>query len=175
DRERAEKEAQRMREKFPGAEEILREMKARLEYRNGEYMIIVPERLVDITTEGAALHHCVGTSDRYFERIRNHETYICFLRKVSEPDIPYYTIEVEPGGTVRQHRGYLDEEPEIELVKPFIREWQRELKRRLTEEDRQRAKNSAVLRQKNIDELKAKNNKRVLDGLMEDLMEAEAV
>lgn len=174
-KEQAEKEALRMREKFPGAEEILREMKARLEYRNGEYMIIVPERLVDITTEGAALHHCVGTSDRYFERIRNHETYICFLRKASEPDIPYYTIEVEPGGTVRQHRGYLDEEPEIELVKPFIREWQRELKRRLTEEDRQRAKNSAALRQKNIDELKAKNNKRVLDGLMEDLMEAEAV
>ena len=174
-KEQAEKEAKRMREKFPGAEEILREMKPRLEYRNEEYMIIVPERLVDITTEGAALHHCVGTSDRYFERIRNHETYICFLRKVSEPGIPYYTIEVEPGGTVRQHRGYLDEEPEIEKVKPFIREWQRELKRRLTEEDRKRAKASAVLRQMNIDELKAKNNKRVLDGLMEDLMEAEAV
>lgn len=174
-KKRAKEEAERMREKFPGAEEILREMKTRLEYRNADYMIIVPERLVDITTEGAALHHCVGTSDRYFERIRNHETYICFLRKASEPDVPYYTIEVEPGGTVRQHRGYLDEEPEIELVKPFIREWQRELKRRLTEEDRQRAKNSAVLRQKNIDELKAKNNKRVLDGLMEDLMEAEVV
>lgn len=174
-KEQAEKEAKRMREKFPGAEEILREMKPRLEYRNEEYMIIVPERLVDITTEGAALHHCVGTSDRYFERIRNHETYVCFLRKVSEPKVPYYTIEVEPGGTVRQHRGYLDEEPEIEKVKPFIREWQSVLKKRLTEEDRQRAKNSAVLRQKNIDELKAKNNKRVLDGLMEDLMEAEAV
>ena len=174
-REQAAREAERMREKFPGAEEILHEMKPRLEYRNGEYMIIVPERLVDITTEGAALHHCVGTSDRYFERIRNHETYICFLRKVSEPGIPYYTIEVEPGGTVRQHRGYLDEEPEIELVKPFIREWQRELKRRITEEDRQRAKTSAILRQKNIEELRAKRNKRVLDALMEDLMEAEAI
>ena len=172
-KERAEKEAARLREKFPGAEEILQEMKPRLEYQSGDYMIIVPERLVDITTEGAALHHCVGTSDRYFERIRNHETYICFLRKASEPDVPYYTIEVEPGGTVRQHRGYLDEEPEIELVKPFIREWQAVLKKRLTAEDRKRARKSKALRQMNIEELKAKNNLRVLAGLMEDLMEAE--
>lgn len=172
-KERAAKEAARLREKFPGAEEILQEMKPRLEYQSGDYMIIVPERLVDITTEGAALHHCVGTSDRYFERIRNHETYICFLRKAAEPDVPYYTIEVEPGGTVRQHRGYLDEEPEIELVKPFIREWQAVLKKRLTAEDRKRARKSKALRQMNIEELKAKNNTRVLAGLMEDLMEAE--
>lgn len=172
-KEKAAKEAARLREKFPGAEEILKEMKPRLEYQSGDYMIIVPERLVDITTEGAALHHCVGTSDRYFERIRNHETYICFLRKTAEPDVPYYTIEVEPGGTVRQHRGYLDEEPEIELVKPFIREWQAVLKKRLTAEDRKRARKSKALRQLNIEELKAKNNTRVLAGLMEDLMEAE--
>ena len=169
----ADKAVADLREKFPGAEEILLEMKPRLEYQNGDYMIIVPERLVDITTEGAALHHCVGTSDRYFERIRSHETYICFLRKTAEPGVPYYTIEVEPGGTVRQHRGYLDEEPEIEKVKPFIREWQAVLKKRLTAEDRKRARKSKALRQLNIEELKAKNNTRVLAGLMEDLMEAE--
>ena len=172
---KAAEEAKRMREKFPGAEEALREIRERFEYSSDEYMIIVPQKLIEITTEGIALHHCVGSSDRYFERIRNHETYVCFLRKVSEPKVPYYTIEVEPGGTVRQHRGYLDEEPEIEKVKPFIREWQSVLKKRLTEEDRKRAKKSKILREKNIEELKAKKNKRVLDGLMEDLMEAEAV
>ncbi|MFR6220322.1 MAG: hypothetical protein ACLUKO_26930 [Enterocloster bolteae] len=37
------------------------------------------------------------------------ETYICFPGRLSR--IPYYTIEVEPGGTIRQHRSYLDEEP----------------------------------------------------------------
>lgn len=174
-KERAAEEAKRMRKKFPGAEEVLHEIKERFEYSSGDYMIIVPQSLMDITSEGIALHHCVGSSDRYFERIRNHETYVCFLRKAAEPEAPYYTIEVEPGGTVRQHRGYLDEEPEIEKVKPFIREWQAVLKKRLTAEDRKQAKKSAVLRQQNIDELKAKNNKRVLDGLMEDLMEAEAV
>lgn len=172
-KERAKEAAARLREKFPAAEEILKELKPRLEYRNENYMIIVPAHLMDIVTDGAALHHCAGTSDRYFERIQTHETYICFLRKTAEPNVPYYTIEVEPGGTVRQHRGYLDEEPEIEQVKPFIREWQAWLKKRLTAEDRKRAKKSAVLRQMNMDELKAKNNTRVLAALAEDLMEAE--
>ena len=46
------------------------------------------------------------------------------------------------------------------------------LKRRMSEEDRRRARISAVKREENIEELKAKNNTRVLQGLMEDFMEA---
>ncbi len=158
--------------RFPGAEDVLQEIKPRYDYENEEYMIYVPKRLVEIVEEGRALHHCAGSSDRYFDRIMQRETYICLLRKKTEPDKPYYTIEVEPSGTIRQHRGYLDEEPEIELVKPFLREWQKEIKKRLTENDRKYAAISAVKREENIAELKAKNNTRVLEGLMEDFMEA---
>lgn len=172
DREKAREQAARMREKFPGAEEILEEIREKYEYQNDEYMVIVPKELTQIAAEGMALHHCVGSTDRYYDRIRNRETYICFLRKKIEPEVPFYTLEVEPGGTIRQHRGYLDEEPEIEKIRPFLREWQRAVKRRMTEEDRRYAAYSAVKRQQNIEELKAKNNKRVLDGLMEDFMEA---
>lgn len=174
-REQAKKRAEELRARFPGAEEVLGEVKDRFEYKNENFMLLVPETLADITMEGAALHHCVGSTDRYFERIRNHETYICFLRRREEPETPYYTIEIEPGGTIRQHRGYLDEEPNINEVKPFLREYQRVLRKRLTEQDRRHAESSAVLRLKNIEELKAKNNRRVLNALMEDLMEAEVV
>ncbi|MBQ7775281.1 MAG: PcfJ domain-containing protein [Lachnospiraceae bacterium] len=165
-------EAKRMREKFPGAEEILKEIKPKYEYQNNDYIITVPTKLIEIVAEGQALHHCAGSSDRYFDRIMQRETYICFLRKASDPKTPYYTIEVEPSGTIRQHRGYLDEEPEIELIKPFLREWQKEIKKRLTENDRKYAAISAKKREENIEELKAKNNTRVLEGLMEDFMEA---
>lgn len=158
--------------RFPGAEDVMREIKHRYDYENDEYMIYVPQRLVEIVAEGRALHHCAGSSDRYFDRIMQRETYICLLRKKSEPERPYYTIEVEPGGTIRQHRGYLDEEPEIELVKPFLREWQKVIRKRMTENDRKYAAISAVKREENIAELKAKNNTRVLAGLMEDFMEA---
>lgn len=165
-------EAKRMREKFPGAEDILKEIKPKYEYAGEEYMIIVPQKLIDIVTEGQALHHCAGATDRYFDRIMQRETYICFLRKKSEPKIPFYTIEVEPGGTIRQHRGMYDEEPGIKEIKPFLREWQKEIKKRMSKKDHEYAKASAVKRQENIEELKAKNNTRVLNGLMEDFMEA---
>lgn len=122
--------------------------------------------------EGAALHHCVGSSERYFERIMQKETYICFLRRAEAPDKPYYTIEFEPGGTIRQHRSEYDEEPDIEKIRGFLRQWQKEIKKRLNEEDRRLAHISAQKRQQNIDELKEKNNIRVLKGLEEDFMEA---
>ena len=171
DKEEAERRAQKMREKYPGYEELLQEIKAKYEYSNEKYMIIVPENFALITEEGMNLHHCVGSTERYFDRIVSRETYICFLRKCAEPEKSYYTIEVEPGGTIRQHRGMYDEEPEIEEVKPFLREWQKVIRKRMNAKDHEYAKTSEVLRQKNIDELKAKNNTRVLDGLMEDLME----
>lgn len=171
DKEKAREQAEAMRRKYPGYEDILAEVKEKYEYAGEDYLIRVPRDFAEITAEGMALHHCVGNTERYFDRIVSRETYICFLRQQSSPDTPFYTIEVEPGGTIRQHRGAYDEEPDIDKIKPFLREWQRVIRKRMSQKDHEYAKTSAVLRKKNIEELKAKNNTRVLDGLMEDLME----
>lgn len=168
----AEITAEEYSQRYPNAEKVLKEIAGKLEYHNDKYMIVVPKKNIDIVKEGRALHHCAGASDRYFDRIAQKETYICFLRKVEEPDTPYYTIEVEPGGTIRQHRGMYDEEPEIEEVKPFLREWQREIRKRMSHEDHELAAASRQKREENIRELQEKNNTRVLEGLMEDFMEA---
>lgn len=172
DKKANEEYAQKMREKFPGAEENLETVRKKFEYQNEEYMIRVPKDLAEIAREGNALHHCVGASERYYERIMQNETYICFLRRTAEPDTPFYTIEVEPGGTIRQHRSYFDEEPGIEEIRAFLREWQKEVKKRLKDKDHRLAEESKKKRISNIEELKAKNNTRVLKGLMEDFMEA---
>ncbi|MBQ3105183.1 MAG: PcfJ domain-containing protein [Lachnospiraceae bacterium] len=172
DKEAAKRQAEQMRQKYPGYEDILREITEKYEYEDDTYKILVPRNFMEITAEGMALHHCVGNTERYFDRIVSRETYICFLRQQSSVETPFYTIEVEPGGTIRQHRGAFDEEPEIEKIKPFLRTWQKEIRKRMSKEDHEYAKKSAVLRQKNIEELKEKNNTRVLNGLMEDLMEA---
>lgn len=172
DAEMARREACRMRERFPGAEEVLAEIRGKYGYSNGEYTIRVPGDLMEIMQDSRALHHCAGASDRYFDRIVQRETYICFLRRADAPDTPYYTIEVEPGGTIRQHRGMYDEEPDIEKVLPFLREWQEAIKKRIGEEDMGYARASAIKRQQNIEELAGKGNTRVLKGLMEDFMEA---
>ena len=168
----AKEEAARMKERFPMAETILKEVQKKYEYRNEKYAIVVPNNLVEIMQDSRALHHCAGASDRYFDRIVQRETYLCFLRRADAPEIPYYTIEVEPGGTIRQHRGMYDEEPNIEEIKPFLREWQKEIRARIGKEELCYAKESARKRQQNIEELREKKNTKVLKGLMEDLMEA---
>ena len=168
----AEIQAEEYSKKYKEAEAVLREIKAKYEWQNDEFIVKVPERIVDVVKEGRALHHCVGNTDRYFDRIKQHETYICFLRKTEAPDEPFYTLEVEPCGTIRQHRGFLDEEPEIETIKPFLRLWQKEIKKRMSEEDRRLAKISKEKREENVKELQEKKNTVVLQGLAEDLMEA---
>ena len=158
--------------KYGAAEKVLKEIREKFEYAGEEYLIVVPKKIVDIVEEGNKLHHCAGATDRYFDRIKNRETFICFLRRKREPKVPFYTIEVEPGGTIRQHRGAFDEEPELEKVKPFLREWQREIRKRMKAEDHELAAVSARKREENNEELRRKNNTRVLEKLMEDLMEA---
>jgi len=157
--------------KYPEAESVLLEIRDKFEYVGEEYCIKVPEKIVDIVLEAKYLHHCAGSTDRYFDRIKSNETYICFMRKNDEPDEPFYTIEVEPGGAIRQHRGMYDEEPELDKVKPFLIEWQQEIKKRMSKEDFKLAAVSKQKRKENIEELKANNNTRVLNSLIEDFME----
>lgn len=171
-KEYKESRAQEAREKFPEAQKNLSAIAAKYEYTGEEYTMIIPKDLYEIVEEGQALHHCGGSSDRYFNRIENKETYIGFLRRVGEETIPYYTIEFEPNGTIRQSRSLYDEEPNIEQIRPFLKEWQQVIKKRLTEEDRMDQRRSAELRQKNIEELREKKNTFVLSKLEEDFMEA---
>lgn len=79
---------------------ICRLIKPKYEYTGEVYSIVVPSGVRDIMREGDALSHCVGKSDRYWERIEQQEAYILFLRKTAEIDKPYYTLEVEPNGTI---------------------------------------------------------------------------
>ena len=168
----AEIQAEEYSRKYGAAEKVLKKIRKKFEFSGEDFLIIVPRKIVEIVQEGRALHHCAGATDRYFDRIKQNETYICFLRRIEAPDEPFYTIEVEPGGTIRQHRGMFDEEPEIEKVKPFLQKWQKEIRKRMSKEDHELAAASKVKREANIEELKAKKNTRVLEGLMEDFMEA---
>lgn len=171
DRKKARKEAEKMEERYPGSGEVLAEIKPKYEYEGERFLVTVPGSFYEIVLEGMALHHCVGHTERYFDRILQHETYICFLRRKEEPEKPFYTIEVEPGGTIRQHRGMYDEEPDIEEVRPFLREWQKQVRKRMRAEDHEYARTSAIKREENMEELRQKNNTRVLEALLEDLME----
>lgn len=65
-----------------------------------DLFIRLPNKLEELKKEGEDLHHCVGT---YIEKVKKGETMIFFIRKKSDPDKSYYTLEWK--GRVVQCRG----------------------------------------------------------------------
>lgn len=70
------------------------EFREQLNYEDENYLIRLPVNSDEVQQEGMALHHCVGG---YAYSHESGATTIMFLRKKSEPDKPFYTIEVEIG------------------------------------------------------------------------------
>ena len=163
---------------------ICRLIKPKYEYTGEMYSIVVPSGVRDVMREGDALSHCVGKSDRYWERIEQQEAYILFLRKTAEIDKPYYTLEVEPNGTIRQKRTYFDRQnDDLKDAEQFLKEWQKVVSERLTESDREKAEKSKVLRLQEFEQLRQDDirihtgdlaGQRLVDVLVSDLMETAA-
>ena len=61
-----------------------------LQLRSKKFMIVLPSSVSDLKKEGTTLHHCVAT---YADRVAKGETLILFIRQISEPDTPFYTME----------------------------------------------------------------------------------
>lgn len=90
-----------------------------------EFEIIVPREPRDIINEGASLNHCVGG---YLEFVASGYKTILFLRKVSEPDKSFYTIEVGNSNIIQihgNHNKWLGNNPEaIQFVIDWLKDVQ---------------------------------------------------
>ena len=169
---------------FPQVDEICQSIKEKFEYTNGAYAVIAPAGAKDIISEGRVLSHCVGGSDRYWDRIQQHESYILFLRRAEAPHIPYYTLEVEPDGTIRQKRTRFDrQEADIEQAKKFLLKWQKAIARRLNANDKTLSQKSKILREQEFAQMRKDHviihtgelaGQSLADVLMADLMESAA-
>ena len=177
-----EKEAEKLEQQFH-TENVCKKIRKIYEYDGSEYIIRVPDGAKDILQESEFLDHCIRRGTRYFERIATRESYIFFMRKKADPNTPWYTLEVEPGGTVRQKRSYSNEQyADLEEALPFIAEWQRVVQGRMTASEISFAKQSRRIRAQEFAELKENGNiirtganagKLLVDELMHDLMEVE--
>ena len=176
-----ENRAKEIEKKFPKVPEILKAIQSKYTYESGEFAIIVPEKIEDIIAEGRALGHCIDTTDRYFDRIQNHVTYLVFLRHSSARNVSWYTLEIEPGGTVRQQRttGNRQNKADTEAYMPFIREWQKVVRQRISDEDKAAAVRSREIRIAEYKELREKKetvrNGLLAGQLLVDVLEADLV
>lgn len=64
------------------------------EFRSDGLMISIPKDLADFIREGNTLGHCVGRMPQYSEDHANGTKHTFFIRKIEEPDKPYYTTTI---------------------------------------------------------------------------------
>lgn len=176
-----EKKAKEIEKKWPKVNSQLPKLQ-KFEYTLGEYTIVAPKRVLDIVTEGTILKHCVHTCDYYFSRIQTDESYLFFLRKSKQPDMPWYTLEVEPSGNIRQKRTTGDNQnADFQKAVPFLKKWQQYFNKQLTDEEKKLGEKANELREENYKNLRKNGNrvwhgklagKLLVDVLEQDFMEA---
>lgn len=89
-------------------------------WQKGAFLIRPAREQMELTAEGKALHHCVGG---YIRDMAEEKTAIFFLRKVSEPDKPFYTLELQRRRVVQcrtEHNASYENESD---VKKFVDMW----------------------------------------------------
>lgn len=112
-----------------------------LEFSADGLLVRQPHSLKEIEDEGRILSHCVGG---YAKRHAMGKLSIMFLRKASEPDKPYYTVEVSQYGGIVQCRGYRNNvvqnggEDKPQEIKDFEQKYQRYLDRVFAEKRKER-------------------------------------
>ena len=106
-------------------------------------IVRVPQSIDEIINEGKELVHCVGG---YAKRHAHGELSIVFVRKVNEPDKPFYTMEVSKFGIIVQCRGYRNNSagnPKPQYIKDFeikYQEYLDECYRQLAEKNKAKKK-----------------------------------
>ena len=83
-----------------------------------DYVIVQPDSVADIIREGRIQGHCVAG---YAGRHCDGKLTIMFLRKKSDPDTPFYTMEISNELQIVQCRGYKNDRydpkpPEVEEI-----------------------------------------------------------
>ena len=172
-----EKTAQDASKKFPKVNEELPRL-LKYEYKGSAYQIEAPRTITDIVREGSLLGHCIHTCDFYYQRIETRESFIMFLRKNDDPEKPWYTLEVEPSGNIRQKRTVGDNQnDDLKAAVPFLHEWQQWLQKILSEEDKKLAKISEKKRKENYKKIREEKKKvwhgKLQGQLLADVLEAD--
>lgn len=123
-----------------------------LSYANDKYTITPAKNAKELITEGKLLKHCVG---RYSPEHCKYES-IFFIRKVSEPSVPFFTLQLDVfGKQIIQNRGYKNSEPFPESGQAFINEWIQNIVRPFKLNQNQKTKKAIKLAKKEIMQLTA--------------------
>ncbi|MGM9915793.1 PcfJ domain-containing protein [Anaerotignum sp.] len=103
-------------EKFKKAVEGLE----KFAWKNGNFIIRPAKAQEELQYEGTALHHCVGG---YIQRMAKGETAIFFIRMASDPDKPFYTLELKKKKVIQCRTLNNKSYEQDREIKAFVDEW----------------------------------------------------
>lgn len=106
----------------------------KMEFTSGELILRQPLSAEEIVEEGRRLRHCVGG---YVDRHLKAQTNIFFIRRRSQPDKPYFTIEVNNNlGIVQCHGFKNDPDGRPSEIDQFVEQYKKHLEELKNERDR---------------------------------------
>ena len=97
-------------------------------WEDDNYMIIPAGKCEELIEEGRALHHCVGSSGVYMNRMAEGKSWILFLRKKAELEKPYYTIEISmEDDRILQYYSEFDRQPDKNTISKILERFKRNI------------------------------------------------
>lgn len=90
------------------------------EFKSDDFLLTYPRKSKDLKDEGQKLHHCVAS---FTKQVAQGYTNIFFIRKIAEPDKPFFTLELKDN-EVRQVHGFANRNANTEEgLQDFIKSW----------------------------------------------------
>ncbi|MDO4647943.1 MAG: PcfJ domain-containing protein, partial [Eubacteriales bacterium] len=99
----------------------------RIFWETPEYMFIPAGKCEELIQEGRTLHHCVGSSTTYMNRMAAGTSWIVFLRRKDNLEKPYYTLEVsmepEKNNQILQWYSEYDRKPDKQIIEKLLKRY----------------------------------------------------
>ncbi|XZN20333.1 PcfJ domain-containing protein [Clostridium perfringens] len=94
-------------------------------YESEKYIIVKPQKPIDLIKEGQALNHCVGS---YIKSVANNKTTILFVREKDNIEKPFYTLEIKKDRLIQCRTKRNESYKENKEVKEFVDKYIKNIK-----------------------------------------------
>ena len=117
-----------MMKKWPQIMKKAGSLERKYGFKYGKYMIRPAMDAAEIVEEGRILHHCVGSSNTYFQKHAKGESFILFLRETKKPDKPLATVEISgKNEEILQWYEAHDKKPDEKTIQPWLNRYVKHL------------------------------------------------
>ena len=138
---RLDKRKEKVLKRFPSIAKKYKKLSDKYSAAAAGYIIRPAKDAAEIVTEGRVLHHCVG-GDTYLLKHNRGQSFILFLRKVADPDMPFITVEIRDCRILQWYGAY-DKKPDEKYFTAWLETYIKELKKRESKNETKKSAKTA--------------------------------